>query len=246
MIFEWRHGFSPVPASKPCLFFRLALLLTGLLLMYQLGVGILKDPGIIKTDYTKNVNWGKWTAQLPRANINGSVRSPCDEQITVFLLAARSNHPRGRFAPGWREIGKYFGDMWRDCAANRQTNGFLGKTSTLMPTDEDCGNTMCWLSYWKDLESLQAFANGPVHKKGLVWLNKIGLKEYPSIGIMHETYQVPKGHWETILLNTRPFGLSSTRHFVEDKETRVKKQVNPLVQAEGKAWDRMRDRMGAS
>lgn len=63
---------------------------------------------------------------------------------------------------------------------------------------------------------------------------------------MHEPYQVPKGHWEAILLNTRPFGLSSTRHFVEDKETRVKKQVNPLVQAEGKAWDRMRDRMGAS
>jgi hypothetical protein len=105
MIFEWRRSFSPVPASNPCLFSRLALLLTGLLLVYQLGVDILKDQGIIKTDYTKNVNWGKWTAQLPRANINGSVRSPGDKQIAVFLLAARSNHPRGRFVPGWRELG---------------------------------------------------------------------------------------------------------------------------------------------
>lgn len=194
--------------------------------MYQLGIGLLKDQRIIKTDYEKNVNWGKWTTQLPLAGSAASSqeRSPGDEQIVVFVLGARSNHPRGRFAPGWAVIGKYFGDMWRDLAKNRQTNGFLGKTSTLIATDEDCGNTMCWLSYWKDLESLQAFANGPVHKKGMVWLTKIGLTEYPSIGIMHETYHIPKGHWETISLNTRPFGLAATQHFREDKETGEKKR----------------------
>jgi hypothetical protein len=80
----------------------------------------------------------------------------------------------------------------------------------------------------------------------MVWLTKIGLTEYPSIGTMHETYHIPKGHWETISLNTRPFGLAATQHFIEDKETGEKKQVSPVTEARGKTWDTMRDRMGAA
>lgn len=228
---------------------RLALVLTGLLLVYQLSIGLFKDQGIIKTNHTKNVNWGKWSTRLPRTVSDasaGGAQPPGDSQMVVFLLCARSNHPRGRFAPGWAEIGKYFGDMWRDCAKNRQTNGFLGKSSTLIATDEDCGNTMCWLSYWRDLDSLQAFANSSVHQKGMVWLTKIGLKEFPSIGLMHETYHVPQGHWETISLNTRPFGIAATQHFAEDEKTGERILVSPVVEAKGKAWERMRDRMGSA
>jgi heme-degrading monooxygenase HmoA len=125
----------------------------------------------------------------------------------ISLLISRLHSPRGRFAPGFSEIGNYFGEMWRDCAKNREHNGFLGKTSTLIATDEDCNNTMCWLSYWKDLDSLQAFANSPVHSKGVRWYLSTGLKSYPSIGILHETYAIPKGQWETISYNCRPFGI---------------------------------------
>ncbi|QKX61124.1 uncharacterized protein TRUGW13939_08271 [Talaromyces rugulosus] len=240
----WLLAGASLQVVSVLIFGRLALMLTGILLVYQLTTGLFKDQGIITTNYARDVNWGKWSTQLPDAS--GQARGPGGEQIVVFLLGARSNHPRGRFTPGWAKIGEYFGDMWRDCAKNRQTNGFLGKTSTLIATDEDCGNTMCWLSYWKDLDSLQVFANGPVHAKGMVWLNKIGLKQYPSIGIMHETYNIPKGHWETISLNTRPFGMAATQHFVQDKESGETKRISPVVEADGKAWDRMVNRMGVA
>jgi hypothetical protein len=52
---------------------------------------------------------------------------------------------------------------------------------------------------------LQAFANGPAHRKG--WdLFVATTKKNPHIGIMHETYAAPKGHWETVYLNFTPFG----------------------------------------
>jgi hypothetical protein len=53
---------------------------------------------------------------------------------------------------------------------------------------------------------LQAFALGPAHRKG--WdLFAATTKQNPHIGIMHETYAVPKGHWETVYLNFTPFGM---------------------------------------
>lgn len=70
--------------------------------------------------------------------------------------------------------------------------------------DEDTSNTMVWLTYWEDLEHLHAFAHGDVHSAGLDWWYA---KKYPHIAIGHETYVVPKGNWETIYHNFRPFGL---------------------------------------
>ena len=55
------------------------------------------------------------------------------------------------------------------------------------------------------MEHLQAFAIGPAHRKG--WdLYTATTKQNPHIGIMHETYAVPKGYWETVYLNFKPFG----------------------------------------
>ena len=62
------------------------------------------------------------------------------------------------------------------------------------------------ISYWKDLASLQAFANGPTHRAGWDWWIGLG-KKYPHIGIMHEVYAVPKHHWENIYVNFQPFGM---------------------------------------
>lgn len=90
---------------------RLAIYLTGILFAYNLGTGLLKDQGIIKTNSADNVRWGKWTARLPRADGVAKEQAPEGEQITVFVLGAGSNHFRGRFAPGWREIGGMLDDM---------------------------------------------------------------------------------------------------------------------------------------
>ena len=81
----------------------------------------------------------------------------------------------------------------------------LGKSPTLLATDLDSGNSMFWLSYWKDIEHLRAFAAGDAHRAGMDWWN--AFKGHPDIGIMHEVYSAPKFHWETIYHNFRPFGL---------------------------------------
>jgi hypothetical protein len=71
---------------------------------------------------------------------------------------------------------------------------------------------MAWISYWRSLEDLQAFALAEFHQKGLKWYMK---GKHLSIGVMHETYVVPAGNWETIYHNTVPFGLGETPHHYE-------------------------------
>ena len=64
------------------------------------------------------------------------------------------------------------------------------------------------LSYWKDLPSLYAFAHSQSHRDVWDWWNS-NLKggRIPHLGIFHEVYAVPKGHWENIYVNYRPFGM---------------------------------------
>jgi heme-degrading monooxygenase HmoA len=243
----WMLAGASLQAISFLLLGQHALMVTGILLVYQCGMGILQDKGIIKTDKSENVNWGKWTIQLPysRSGTTAKESNPGDEQVVVFLLGSRSSHPRGRFTPGFKVMGAYITDMWLDLDKNQQINGFLGKSPLLHATNESAGNTMCWLSYWKDMDSLQAFANSPVHKEGMSWYLKTALKEHPSIGIMHETYRIPRGYWESVSHNMRPFGLSDTKLFIQDKETGAVKEVRPLMEARGKEWENMRDRMAA-
>lgn len=73
-------------------------------------------------------------------------------------------------------------------------------------TDSGSEYTSLTLSYWRDLKSLHAFAQGPAHMEGVKWFNQ-ATKQYPHIGIMHEVYAVPKGHWENIYTNYQPFGM---------------------------------------
>ena len=43
--------------------------------------------------------------------------------------------------------------------------------------------------------------------KGWVGWEKGAGERFKQIGIMHETYEVPKGNWENVYHNFRPFGL---------------------------------------
>ena len=58
------------------------------------------------------------------------------------------------------------------------------------------------------MESLQAFATGSVHRAGRDWWNAT-IKQHPHIGIMHEVYAVPKGHWENIYDNFQPLAMGN-------------------------------------
>ena len=79
----------------------------------------------------------------------------------------------------------------------------LGRTAPLI-SDTEGGMTIIWMTYWKDLEGLRDFAAGDAHRKG--W-NAYLSKQFPNLGIMHETYNVSNGNWESIYHNFPVFGL---------------------------------------
>ena len=105
------------------------------------------------------------------------------------------------------------------------------------------GNAILALSYWKDIEHLHAFARGPSHTTGWNWWGETQ-KQWPHIGIFHETYNVPAGGWETIYQNFHPIGMAQTKHRVMDKSTGTMRLISPLVEAKGGKWKSMMLRMG--
>ena len=60
------------------------------------------------------------------------------------------------------------------------------------------------MSYWRDLDGLRQFANGPAHRAGQNAYNK---GKYPHVGIMHELYYAPKNHWKALYDDFPPWGL---------------------------------------
>lgn len=145
-------------------------------------------------------------------------------EIDSISLICRS--PLGKLAPGNAEIDKVFKDMWAEAEKNRTkwscesryrslhlhslvySNRFdlysdLGRTATLFDISDNEGITTFWISYWKDLKSLQEFANSSAHRLGQDAYLK---KKFPYMGIMHETFHSPKGSWETIYDNVPPLG----------------------------------------
>ena len=128
-----------------------------------------------------------------------------------------------------------------------------------MPTPGG-GNALVTLSYWKSIEHLHAFAQGPSHKLGWnFWSNTN--KQLPHIGIMHETYAVPADSWENIYQNHHPVGMgefispetwqgtiannraAQTKYVVNDKESGEKKLVSSFMEAKGGKWKSMLLRM---
>lgn len=100
-------------------------------------------------------------------------------------------------------------------------------------------NTFVTLSYWRDLESLHAFAHGDVHLKDWNWWNR-NVQQMPHLGLMHEVYAAPAGGWESIYINFPPFAMGSSKIFQGEgiESTEV------LVKAEGRRKDSMLGRMG--
>jgi hypothetical protein len=102
--------------------------------------------------------------------------------------------------------------MWADASANREKYGYLGNTPTMTSQDDGgrpdaAGKTLLYLSYWKTLEGLHKFAHGSVHMKGQMWWDAGAMTKYSHIGMMHEVYEVPRGNWENVFHNFRPFGI---------------------------------------
>lgn len=84
----------------------------------------------------------------------------------------------------------------------------LGRTATLFDISDGEGVTTFWISYWKDLKGLQAFATSSAHRLGQ---DAYDAKKFPYMGVMHETYYSPKGSWETTYDNVPPLGFGESK-----------------------------------
>lgn len=150
---------------------------------------------------------------------------PADNDIVVFLIGFRNNHPLGIFAPGVKEIGDYFQQMVRDLESHDEEFGLMGMTSWVNSSARTTQNEGMQVGYFKTVEGLHAFAHSDYHMKGWKWWNA-NVKQWPHLSIYHETYHVPKGHWETIYVNSHVSGLPSARVKTDDGLW-----VSPLVDA---------------
>lgn len=193
---------------------RLALLPAAAYLALRLASTLLAAAGWKHNSLMDGVILGKFSTAFP--NSKGVYPSkPADSEIVVFLLGFRNNHPLGILAPGAKEIQDYFMQMIRDLDAGADEFGMLGMTSWRAASTRKTGNEFMQVGYFKTVEGLHAFAHSEEHMKAWRWWNK-NVKRWSHMSIYHETYQVPRGNWETIYVNTHLTGLPSSRMKTED------------------------------
>ncbi|KAF2274516.1 uncharacterized protein EI97DRAFT_422151 [Westerdykella ornata] len=229
-----------------------------LLLAFRALRGYLQATGYLHNPLTDGVNYGRSTSQYPSADGTDAVK-PSQDTIVILLLCVSFSHPNGAFSHGSPIIGKYFRQMWRDANAQREKYGYLGnmpplvvekdKSETYGPRNgDDQGKTMVFISYWKTLDGLHSFAHSEAHMKGWLWWDRGAGAKYKHIGIGHEVYEAPAGHWENIYHNFRPFGLANAKFPVNtegEKEGEGKvRWVSGLRPVTGKEWKGMEVRMG--
>ncbi|KAF2723910.1 hypothetical protein K431DRAFT_282605 [Polychaeton citri CBS 116435] len=179
--------------------------------------------------YMDGVITQKMSAQFPdERGQYGSTAAK--DQIVVFLIGSRCNHPLGALAPGFRKLGNYFVSMTRDLERNAEEFGFLGMTSWVNNNGRAAKNELLEVGYFKNYEGLHKFAHSKFHREGWSWYNRVA-KEHPHFSIYHETYVVPAGHWESIYANSHPSGIMSTVTKFKDPATGEDKWASPVVDA---------------
>jgi hypothetical protein len=127
----------------------------------------------------------------------------------------------GILGPRFKELGGFFDKMQRDLDANAEKYGLLGASSWIGNGERATGNELLTVMYFKTAEGVHAFAHDPLHREGWLWWNKI-IASTPYISIWHELYVAPKGHYESIYVNSEPILLGSV--------------VSPIQTKQGKQW----------
>jgi hypothetical protein len=171
----------------------------------------------------------KTSAQLPDSQGKYGAKA-ANSDVVVFLIGTRCNHPLGILAPGMREMGAFFPQMVKDLEEHAEEFGFLGMTSWISASQRKTSNELLEVGYFQNIEGLHKFAHSEYHRKAWAWWNRT-YKQHPHLSIYHETFHVPKGHWETIYVNSHLSHLGSSSVKVTNEETGEVEWANPLVDA---------------
>lgn len=107
----------------------------------------------------------KTSAQFPDEEGRFSGK-PADNDVVVFLIGLRCNHPLGALAPGFREVGPYFPQMVGDLEAHADEFGFLGMTSWINASQRETQSELMMVGYFRTTEGLHKFAHSQYHMDG--------------------------------------------------------------------------------
>lgn len=121
--------------------------------------------------------------------------------LVVFLIGMRVN--RWRALRHWPRIFRAMGPMINDLSSD-PTSGLLG-FRVMFGWRE-----VTLVQYWRDSDSLQAFAGDPAGPHRPAWLDYFrGAHASAAVGVWHETYVVAAGGHESIFLNMPRTGLGA-------------------------------------
>jgi hypothetical protein len=123
-----------------------------------------------------------------------------EDGLVVFLIGARVNRLRAvrSWWPVISAMPRMLAELQRDPAL-----GLLSVTSTVQ------GRGSLMVQYWRDLDSLLAYAHAPAHAHRPAWraFNRAARTAGSAVGIWHETLVVPAGHHESVYVDMPAQGL---------------------------------------
>jgi Domain of unknown function (DUF4188) len=130
----------------------------------------------------------------------GRFTASADTDFVVFLIGMRINKP---LAFGkWRPVAKAMPAMQRELAMHPE----LG----CIHTENWFGRTTISVQYWRNFESLHAYARNADQAHLPAWRAfNSAVRDNGTVGIWHETYQVNRGHSESIYGNMPRMGLAA-------------------------------------
>lgn len=123
-----------------------------------------------------------------------------DGPLVLFLIGMRINrwHRPDKWLPVARAMPRMLAELYR-----QPELGLMGHETALSGL-----RTLLTIQYWRDFESLQAYAHARDREHLPAWraFNRASSGN-DAVGIFHETYLVPKGAHESIYVDMPPFGL---------------------------------------
>ena len=128
-----------------------------------------------------------------------------ERDVVVFLIGMRVN----RFwkLRSWLPVAAAMPRMQKELAQNPEL-GCLGTLNWF-------GRTTISVQYWRDFDSLDAYARNPNQTHLPAWRAfNTAIKNGGDVGIWHETYQVQQGRLEAVYANMPVFGLAAAFNHV--------------------------------
>ncbi|ETN43887.1 uncharacterized protein HMPREF1541_11018 [Cyphellophora europaea CBS 101466] len=214
-----------------------ALIFSASILLYRGGHTLLITLKLLPNPYLAGSHAEWASAQLP--NKDGVFSStPASEQVAVLHLGSKYNHPLGIFAPHAAALNDHASNMYRALdAASKAHSGYLGGQGWLSYDDQGAAE-YTFVSYWRSIDAIHAFAYSPSHRAGWEWWNSVPKDDIRHLGINHEIFLARPGEWETIYLNHQPTMLAGTHSWVRgDKEMGGQVEdswVTNVVEAKGR------------